>query len=75
MNNPDHIYWSLDTNFLIFGVKILKFFDADPGSGMETVQIRDGKVGSGINIQDPQHCLNPITYVSKNSSLPMSKTV
>jgi hypothetical protein len=29
--------------FGFFGVKILKFFDANPGSGMETVQIRDGK--------------------------------
>jgi hypothetical protein len=27
---------------------MLKFFDADPGSGME-------KVGSGPNIPDPQH--------------------
>jgi hypothetical protein len=27
-NNPDHISDSLET---IFGVKILKFFDADPG--------------------------------------------
>jgi hypothetical protein len=43
--------------FPIFWVKILKFFDADPGSwdlfdpgsGME-------KFGSGINIPDPQHC-------------------
>jgi hypothetical protein len=26
-----------------FWVKILKFFDADPGSGMETIRIRDGK--------------------------------
>ena len=43
-----------------FGVKILKFFDEDPGSGMETVRIRDPgwkKVGSGINIPDPPHCL------------------
>jgi hypothetical protein len=37
----------------IFGEKILKFFDADPGwkefgSGME-------KLGSGIKILDPQH--------------------
>ena len=37
MNNPDHISESLET---IFWVKILKFFDADPGwrkfgSGME----------------------------------------
>ncbi len=37
--------------FAFFGVKILKFFDEDPGSGMETVRIRDPgwkKVGSGI---------------------------
>ena len=27
--------------FAFFGVKILKFFDEDPGSGMETVRIRD----------------------------------
>jgi len=54
MNNPDHF-------FAFFGVKILKFFDEDPGSGMETVRIRDPgwkKVGSGINIPDPQHCLH-----------------
>jgi hypothetical protein len=31
MNNPDHISESLET---IFWVKILKFFDADPGSGI-----------------------------------------
>jgi hypothetical protein len=44
--------------FAFFGDKILKFFDEDPGSGMETVRIRDGKKsdpGSGINIPDPQH--------------------
>jgi hypothetical protein len=41
------------------GVEILKFFDEDPGSGMEIVRIRDGKKsdpGSGINIPDPPHC-------------------
>jgi hypothetical protein len=45
--------------FAFFGVKILKFFDEDPGSGMETVRIRDPgwkKVGSGIHIPDPPHC-------------------
>ncbi len=49
MNNPDHISESLETIFLI---KILKFFDADPRSGME-------KVGSGIRDKhpDPQYCL------------------
>jgi hypothetical protein len=36
MNKPDHISESLKT---IFWVKILKFFDADPESG-----IRDGKI-------------------------------
>ncbi len=34
---------------LFWGVKILNFFDEDPGSGMETVQIRDGK----CRIRDP----------------------
>jgi hypothetical protein len=43
MNNPDHISESLET---IFWVKILEFFDADPGRK---------KFGSGINIPDPQH--------------------
>jgi hypothetical protein len=51
MNNPDHISWSLET---LFWVKILKFFDADPGwkkfgFGMEKSRIRDV-------IPDPQHC-------------------
>jgi hypothetical protein len=43
VENPDHISESWETIFL---VKILKFFDADPGS-----RIRDGKTldpGSGI---------------------------
>jgi hypothetical protein len=44
MNNPDHISESLET---IFWVKILKFFDADPGWK---------KFRSGINIPDTQHC-------------------
>ncbi len=43
MNNLDHISQSLKN---IFWVKILKFFDADPGgkksgSGMEKIRIRD----------------------------------
>ncbi len=48
MNIPDHISESLET---IFWVKILKFFDADPGSAME----KNSDPGSGINIPDPQH--------------------
>jgi hypothetical protein len=47
MNNPDHSFLSLETIFLLFlGVKILKFFDEDPGSGMEKSQIRDKHPGS-----------------------------
>jgi hypothetical protein len=46
----------------IFWVKILKFFDADPGSGLEKfgsgmkkIRIRD--LESGMFIPDPQHRL------------------
>jgi hypothetical protein len=37
---------------------ILKFFDADPGPGVDKIHIRDEKKsdsGSGINIPDPEH--------------------
>jgi hypothetical protein len=37
MNIPDHISFSLET---IFWVKILNFFNADPGSGMEKYRTR-----------------------------------
>ncbi len=57
ISNPDHISQILE---IIFWVKILKFFDADlgsgiqdPGSGMEKIWIQDQ--GSGINILDTQH--------------------
>jgi hypothetical protein len=54
-NNPDNICESLETIFG-GGVKILKFFVADPGSGMEKIRIWNGKnsdpgwkkFGSGI---------------------------
>jgi hypothetical protein len=51
--------------FAFFGVKLLKFFE-DPGSGMETVRIRDGKKsdpGSGINIPDPGSGINICIYL------------
>jgi hypothetical protein len=54
INNPNHIFWSLETFFLLF--LGLKYFDADPGSGMKTVRIRDlgwKKVGSGIRDKHP----------------------
>ncbi len=41
MNNPDHISEHLETIF--FGVKILKFFDADPGWKKFGYEIRGGK--------------------------------
>jgi hypothetical protein len=47
MSNPDHISESLET---IFWVKILKFFDAVPGSGTENIRIRD-------KLPDPQKLL------------------
>ncbi len=52
MNKPDHISESFET---IFGVKILKFFDADPGSRWKNSDPGWKKFGSGINIPDPQH--------------------
>ena len=56
MNNPDN-FLELRNHFLaFFGVKILKFFDEDPGSGIRDGDssdlisvIRDGKkIRSGI---------------------------
>jgi hypothetical protein len=56
-DQPGSYFLELRNHFVAFlGVKILKFFDEDPGSGMETVRIRDPgwkKVGSEINIPDP----------------------
>ncbi len=51
-------FWDLGT---IFWVKILKFFDADPGHGIriQNIRILDPgwkKFGSVINIPDPQNC-------------------
>jgi hypothetical protein len=57
---PGSYFLELRNHFLVFFVdKILKFFDEDQGSGIETVRIRDRKKsdpGAGINIPDPQHC-------------------
>jgi hypothetical protein len=53
MNNLDHISESLKNYFWI---KILKFFDTDPG--WKKIHIRDPrwkKLGSAINLPDPQH--------------------
>jgi hypothetical protein len=57
MSIPDHISESLKT---IYGLKILKFFEVDPGPGSGiflTLAPGSGreKFGSGINTPDPQH--------------------
>ncbi len=52
-------------------VKILKFFDADPDSGLGIFLTLDPgwkKFGSGINIPDPQHCCYGGGYHSKNAA-------
>ncbi len=52
VEQPRSYFLELRNHFL--GLKILKFFDADPGSGMKTIWIRDPeweKVGLGI--RDP----------------------
>jgi hypothetical protein len=49
MNNPDHISESLET---IFWVKILKFFDLDPGSGIFLTLDRESGIRDGKN-SDP----------------------
>jgi hypothetical protein len=59
MNIQDHISESLEA---MFWVKIRKFFAADPNpeSGIVlTLDPESGmkKIGSGINIPNPQQCL------------------
>jgi hypothetical protein len=56
MNNPNHIFYSLETFFCCFGVKILKFLMRIWDSGWREIGSGMEKVGSGINIPDPQHC-------------------
>jgi hypothetical protein len=57
MKQPGSYFLELrNHSFGFFGVKILEFFDTDPGSGTETVRIRDPgwkKVGSGIRDKHP----------------------
>jgi hypothetical protein len=48
--NPDHISESLETIFWV-KIPVLKFFDADPGSGINRIWIRDKHPGSAILIK------------------------
>jgi hypothetical protein len=63
---PGSYFLELRNHFFAFlEVKILKFFDEDPGSGMETVRIRDPgwkKVGSGIPDKHPGSATLYSTY-------------
>jgi hypothetical protein len=52
---PESYFLELKKQF--FGLKILKFLDADPGW-------KNLDPGSGINIPDPQHCFNAISSLS-----------
>ncbi len=67
MNNPDHISQSLETIF--FCVKIPKFFDEDPVSGMEKSRIRDREKhpGSATLFFLSQH---KILYETANKKAP-----
>jgi hypothetical protein len=58
MNIPNNFSESLQT---VLGLKILKFFDANPESFWPW--IRDGKIRTGINIPDPQYC-SAVKYLS-----------
>jgi hypothetical protein len=63
MNNPDHIFESLET---IFWVKLLKFFDADcvTGYGKEKFWIRDKNPESAMlasTVQDSLFCFKDPT--------------
>jgi hypothetical protein len=58
-NNPDHFSESLEK---IFWVKICKYMDADPGSGMEKILIRAPgwkKLQSGIRDKHPGYATLP----------------
>jgi hypothetical protein len=68
INIPEHISESLEKNF---GLKILKFFDADPESFWPGSGIRDGKnsdLGTGINIPDPQHRFLPEKHIKRQAT-------
>jgi hypothetical protein len=58
-------------------VKILKFFDADPGSGMGKVRIRDPgwkKFGYGIRDKHPGSAKLVIAWNNSVRFLPVKKT-
>jgi hypothetical protein len=63
MNNLNHISESLET---IFFVKILKFFDANPGHGMEKIRIgmEEIQIRCGIRDKHPRSATLNLTLES-----------
>jgi hypothetical protein len=71
MNNPDHISESLETIFWV-KIPVLQFFDADPGSRMEKIRIRDPrweKCGSGIRDKHPGSATLLVFTLNNRSSV------
>jgi hypothetical protein len=66
INNPDHISESLET---FFWVKIHRFFDADPGSGMEKIRIRDNTDYKSTHIDEEDYQSIEMDLVSFSSTL------
>jgi hypothetical protein len=64
MNIPDHISESLET---ILGLKILKFFDADPGSEI-LLTLDPGRKNSVVGGLDIFPVPEPSPYVTKRGS-------
>ena len=71
MNNPDHIFQSLETNFFVFlGLKYLNSFmrirdgdSSDPGPGMEKSRIRDKHPGSVVSAFSKAKLRFPVFFV------------
>jgi hypothetical protein len=68
MNIPDYISGSLET---IFGLKILQFFDADPGSGTFftldpgwKIRIRNKHSGSATLVPSALNCRLVVFFIT-----------
>ncbi len=59
----------------LFWVKIRKFFDADPGSGMEKIRIRDGKKSVPGCLSRIRNTVNYYYFFRRICKLPKELTV
>jgi hypothetical protein len=70
MNNPDHFFKLRNNFFLFFGIKIFKFFAADPGSGIrDQFKSEIWDLGSGIRNGkklDPKSGITILTFLGPN---------